>query len=92
MNEKLGDVLHSLNHYAEDPAYAVYRAGKYLNRLCEAAAELLETSKLYSLPGFEKLNKIGLMSVAEKDATKAGGDPMYVHNGQSFFNNVNIGC
>ena len=28
VNENVGDTLHSLNHNAEDPQYAVYRAGQ----------------------------------------------------------------
>ena len=61
--ERAGDTLHSLNHNAEDPQYAVYRAGKYIDRLCEAVTELI---------GADKARKIAAAPATRDDRSLGG--------------------
>lgn len=88
VNENVGDSLHSLNHYAENPEYAAYRAGKYLDRLCEAANLLLGEEEAKKVANFADLLEIGTKSVKEKSGA-AGEDPMAVKNESSFFSKFN---
>ena len=84
VNENVGDTLHSLNHNAEDPPYAVYRAGKYIARLCNAATKLLTPEVAEDITGYHNLEEIGRNSVIEKKGA-AGSDPLAVHEFNSFF-------
>jgi hypothetical protein len=84
VNENIGDTLHSLNHYSKEPQYAVYRAGKYLDRLCEAATLLVGEDLAKRLSGYKALKEIGDSSVKEK-GKEAGKDPMAVKSKKSFF-------
>lgn len=88
VNENVGDTLHSLDHNADDPQYAVYRAGKYINRLCEAAVELIGAEEVAKIPAYKPLELIGTKSVEEKSG-KAGEDPMAVHEKASYFSTFN---
>ncbi|MFM2374994.1 MAG: hypothetical protein RLZZ165_90 [Bacteroidota bacterium] len=89
VNENVGDVLHSLNHNIHDPQYAVYRAGKYADRLCEAVRELVGEDKAKSLAGYDVMLTIGENSVKEK-ADEAGKDPMATHKASSYFSAYDI--
>ena len=84
LNENVGDTLHSLKHNAGDPKYAVYRAGKYISRLCDAARELIGKEAAESISGYGDLETIGEDSVKEK-AGAAGKDPKAVHKDESEF-------
>ncbi|MDG0977008.1 DUF4157 domain-containing protein [Ilumatobacter sp.] len=84
LNENVGDTLHSLKHNAGDPQYAVYRAGKYISRLCDAAKELIGTDAAESISGYGDLDKIGKDSVIEKKGA-AGKDPKAVQKDESEF-------
>lgn len=83
MNENVGDTLHSLNHFEHDPQYAVYRAGKYIDRLCDAVKELIGDEAL-KISVFGRLFQIADKSVKEKSGA-AGQDPMATHEESSFF-------
>ena len=87
INENVGDTLHSINHNVENPSYAVYRAGKYIDRLCGAAMKLISESEAIKIPGFLRLIEIGTWSVQEK-AGDAGKDPSAVKNETSYFSKV----
>lgn len=65
VNENVGDALHSLHHFEDVPPYAVYRAGKYLARLCDAASLLLG-SGAPALPNFARIKEIADKSVQLK--------------------------
>ena len=84
MNENVGDTLHSLHHFENDPQYAVYRAGKYIDRLCDAAVELIGKPEALKISVFGRLLEIGANSVKEKSGP-AGQDPMATHDKSSFF-------
>ncbi|MGK0274826.1 MAG: hypothetical protein ACI9N0_001207 [Ilumatobacter sp.] len=84
LNENVGDTLHSLKHNAGDPQYAVYRAGKYISRLCDAAKELVGVDVAGQISGYVDLDKIGKDSVREKGEA-AGEDPDAVHRDESAF-------
>ena len=84
MNENVGDTLHSLNHFEHDPQYAVYRAGKYIDRLCDAVKELIGDDEALKISVFKALDQIGKNSVKEKSGA-AGQDPMATHDESSFF-------
>jgi hypothetical protein len=90
LHENVGDSLHSLNHNAQDPQYAVYRAGKYLARLCDAADNLVTKDVAIGIPGYATLLEIGAKSVLEKDM-EAGKDPLAVRNANSFFSQYEAG-
>jgi len=90
VNENVGDTLHSLNHNAEDPQYAVYRAGKYIARLCSAAVKLIDPTDASSIAGYDTLLQIGKKSVEEK-ALEAGSDPLAVRKDSSFFSQYEVG-
>jgi hypothetical protein len=83
MNENVGDTLHSLHHFEHDPQYAVYRAGKYIDRLCDAVKELIGDEAL-KISVFGRLFEIANNSVTEKSGA-AGQDPMATHEESSFF-------
>jgi len=84
LNENVGDTLHALKHDEADPPYAAYRAGKYINRLCDAATELIGEEAAENISGYEALSKLGAQSVKEK-AGAAGKDPQAVHSDDSAF-------
>jgi hypothetical protein len=84
LNENVGDTLHSLKHNADVPQYAVYRAGKYISRLCDATKELIGEDAAKSISGYGDLDKIGKDSVTEK-AGAAGKDPDAVRQEGSAF-------
>jgi hypothetical protein len=84
MNENVGDTLHSLNHFEHDPQYAVYRAGKYIDRLCSSVEELIGKDEALKISVFKSLDLIGKNSVKEKSGA-AGQDPMATHDESSFF-------
>jgi len=79
VNENVGDSLHSIEHYKHDPRYAVYRAGKYMARLCDATDLLLGPLK-NDVPGFAKVLEIGRESVRVKKIVRddVEGDPQFV--------------
>ena len=90
VNENVGDSLHSINHFQKVPHYAVYRAGKYLSRLCDAAEQLLTSPGAKKAPFYEDLELIGQNAVRVK-AIKEGdieGDPEYVKQ-DIFFKDYN---
>jgi len=74
VNENVGDALHSLHHFEDVPPYAVYRAGKYLARLCDAAKLLLGPGAL-ELPDFERIREVADKSVVLKKKTKVIENP-----------------
>ena len=84
LNENVGDTLHSLNHNKNDPQYAVYRAGKYIARLCSAANELIGKPEAQTIPSYSELLEIGNAAVHEK-AGDAGKDPLAVREPKSYF-------
>ncbi len=66
VNENVGDAIHSLHAFHDSPAYAVFRAGKYLARLAEAAHKIISKPQLSRIQGFVKLELIGARSVGLK--------------------------
>ena len=90
VNENVGDSLHSINHFKNVPHYAVYRAGKYLSRLCDAAEQLLTQPGAKKAPFYEDLALIGENAVKVKAIKKEDieGDPEYVKQ-DSFFKDYN---
>ena len=82
MNENVGSTLHSLNNFKHDPQYAVYQAGKYIDRLCDAAIKL--EGKIAYITEYQSLRIIGDQAVKEKKGF-AGKDPMTTHEQGSFF-------
>ena len=84
VNENVGDAIHSLHHYSDKPTYAVYRAGKYLDRLCEAAGQLISEEVAAALPNHGRLIAIAEESVKAKDG-EAGKDPLSLDKPTSFF-------
>ena len=75
--ENAGDALHSLHFYKNiNMAYAVYRSGKYLQRLIDSAADLFPSAsiQLFSTKfkgdaeyfGFEDIFKVAETSVKAK--------------------------
>ena len=90
MNENVGDALHSLHHFKDVPPYAVYRAGKYLARLCDAA-DLLLGPGAAKLPDFVTIRDIADKSVVLKkkstvlkdDRTRMFGIPKLQAHGVS---------
>lgn len=85
VNENVGDSLHSIEHFKTFPRYAVYRAGKYLSRLCDATTLLLGSPD-GKVPSFAPLLEIGTESVRVKKI-KSGeieGDPKFVDD-DAFF-------
>jgi hypothetical protein len=94
VNENVGDSLHSINHFKNVPHYAVYRAGKYLSRLCEAAELLLTKPGAMQSPFYEDLDLIGKNAMRVKSIKVGGieGDPEYVKKDQFFkdYNNSNL--
>lgn len=84
VNENIGDSFHSLNHNAKNPPYAVYRAGKYIARMCDASEELIGQSVAQGIDKFSELKEIGQKSVEEKKG-HAGRDPKRLRDEESFF-------
>ncbi len=85
VNENVGDSLHSIEHYKDAPRYAVYRAGKYMARLCDATDLLLGPLK-GEVPGFKEVLTIGTESVRVKKIVRGDveGDPKFVDD-DAFF-------
>ncbi len=90
VNENVGDTLHSLNHNKKDPQYAVFRAGKYIDRLCQAVVGLVSKDAAQGISGYKELRLIGDKAVQEK-AGKAGQDPGEVHKNDSYFHGFDSG-
>ena len=91
VNENIGDSLHSIEHFKNVPRYAVYRAGKYLARLCDATTLLLGANKA-AVPWYGDLVTIGTESVRVKKI-KSGdieGDPKFVDD-DAFFKKYGAG-
>jgi hypothetical protein len=90
VNENVGDSLHSIHHFKNVPHYAVYRAGKYLSRLCDATEQLLTTDGAKQAPFYGELSLIGTNAVRVKAIAVQGieGDPEYVKK-DDFFKNCN---
>jgi hypothetical protein len=90
VNENVGDSLHSIEHFKNVPHYAVYRAGKYLSRLCDAAEQLLTAPGAKQAPFCEDLALIGENAVRVKkiNVEDMEGDPEYVKN-DTFFKDYN---
>jgi hypothetical protein len=91
VNENVGDSLHSIEHFKDVPRYAVYRAGKYLSRLCDAT-NLLLGAKKGEVPSYEALLEIGTESVRVKKITNGAieGDPKFVDD-DAFFQKYTAG-
>lgn len=91
-NENVGDALHSLHTYHHLPYYAVYRAGKYLSRLIEAAEKMFgpEVKRAQAIAEFAELKSIGTNAMAIKSTkVKIGdkeleGDPQVVEKDANF--------
>ena len=80
-HENVGDALHSLKHYQDDPAYAEYRAGKYVERMILAGRALLGEAKKDDLlhhRSFALLNDLGLKAAKIKASNTAGDDPVII--------------
>ena len=87
LNENVGDSLHSLTHFEHLPQYAVFRAGKYLDRMCDAA-DALFLAKAGELTHYAALRKLGTKAAEEKDK-ELGKDPLKANTHETFkvFNN-----
>ncbi len=83
INENVGDSLHALKQNKDNPKYAVYRAGKYINRLCASAFHLIQQNGVDSIDAYPLLKEIGDKSVKEK-AGDAGRDPKAVQDSPFF--------
>jgi hypothetical protein len=90
VNENVGDTLHALHHNENDPQYAVFRAGKYIDRLCQAVVGLVGEENALAISSYNDLRKIGNKAVEEK-AGESGKDPTAVHEPSSFFHNYDKG-
>jgi len=80
-HENVGDALHSLKHYKDDPAYAEYRAGKYVERMILAGRAILGEAKkgdLLQHRNFALLNDLGLKAAKIKASNTAGDDPAII--------------
>ena len=76
-HENVGDSLHSLGHFENDPKYAAYRAGKYIERMILAAAALAGEEHAQVLTGhghYEALHALGVKAAAVKGSAD-GDDP-----------------
>ena len=82
VNENVGDSIHSLNHNSHMPKYAVFRAGKYLDRLCEAT-DLLDEKAARTFANYTELKNIGTVAAKEKDG-ELGKDPLAVNSHDLF--------
>ncbi|WP_309709409.1 hypothetical protein [Armatimonas sp.] len=74
-HENVGDALHSLNHYESTPAYAAYRAGKYIERMLiagEVLARANPTDANY------KLLKALADQAAKVKESPVGDDPVEI--------------
>jgi hypothetical protein len=74
VNENVGDSVHSLNHFSHMPQYAVFRSGKYLDRLIEAT-DLLDETTASTFTNYNRLKEIGTTAAKEKDGA-IGKDPL----------------
>ncbi len=72
-NENVGDVLKDLDHFKDDPPFAVYRAGKYMDRLCKTAVKVMPEAA--DLPEFEHLSALAAQAIEVKNGP-AGDDPI----------------
>jgi hypothetical protein len=80
-HENVGDSLHSIEHNQHDPEYAVYRAGKYIERMLLAGEQLaktpLEKKALRDHASYPLLKKIGDHAAQVKDSAD-GDDPVKI--------------
>jgi hypothetical protein len=72
-HENAGDALHSLDHYESTPAYAAYRAGKYVERMLLAGDVLVRVS---STDANYKLLKALADQAALLKESKVADDPV----------------
>ena len=73
-NENVGDVLKDLGHYKDKPSFAVFRSGKYMDRMLKAATQLTPESTKHDL--FPKFAEISAKAVAAKGDDVKGDDPL----------------
>ncbi|HUQ06582.1 MAG TPA: DUF4157 domain-containing protein [Kofleriaceae bacterium] len=76
-HENVGDSLHSLGHFAHDPKYAAYRAGKYIERMILAAKALAGEQHANVLTGhgnYQALFDLGVKAAAVKGSKTGDGD------------------
>lgn len=80
-HENVGDSLHSIEHNQHEPQYAVYRAGKYIERMILAGEQLaktpLEKKALHDHASYPLLKKIGDHAAKVKDSAD-GDDPVKI--------------
>jgi hypothetical protein len=76
-NENVGDSLKDFGHFGDNPPFAVYRAGKYMDRMCKAATQL--TPKAATHPAYTTLSEVAAKSVRVKESAK-GDDPSAAAN------------
>lgn len=73
-NENVGDVMKDLTHFADNPPFAYFRAGKYMDRMLKAADAL--TGKAKSHGSYAKFADIATRSVTAKNSAETGDDPL----------------
>ena len=76
-NENVGDSLKDFGHFEDNPPFAVYRAGKYMDRMCKAATQL--TPRAATHPAYTTLSEVAAKSVRVKESAK-GDDPSAAAN------------
>uniref|UniRef100_UPI0037505083 hypothetical protein n=1 Tax=Armatimonas sp. TaxID=1872638 RepID=UPI0037505083 len=82
-HENVGDALHSLNHYESTPAYAAYRAGKYIERML-IAGEIL--ARANPTDANYKLLKALADQAAKVKESPVGDDPVEIAKSFSTYN------
>jgi len=73
-HENVGDSLYSVAHYQQDPPYATYRAGKYIDRMLRAARALCGDEAVQQHPEYPRLDGIA-RTAAEVKGSDDGDDP-----------------
>ena len=84
-HENVGDALHSLNHYESTPAYAAYRAGKYIERMLIAGEVLVRAD---TTDANYKLLKALADQAAKVKASDEGDDPVKIATSFSTYSTV----
>jgi hypothetical protein len=77
-NENAGDVLKDLTHFKDNPPFAYFRSGKYMDRMLKAATQLAPESTKHEL--FPKFSEISAKAVAAKGDDVKGDDPLLCAN------------
>jgi hypothetical protein len=72
-HENVGDSLYSIEHYKQDPPYATYRVGKYIDRMLRAARALCGDEVTQSAE-FQRLNDLA-STAADVKSSDDGDDP-----------------